>query len=274
FRIAQLTLARTLGLDFDPSRGDAAPLEAIGELRYEPRNVPLADAIQVAKERRPFLKAQKATVLSNRAQVSVARSGYFPQISATGGSEFISSPISEDIHDVRSGYVLGATGSWAIWDWGATYGLVKQARSVLEQSKITYDDAVRQVELEVQTAYSNLVQGRQLIQSQEKNVEQANEALRLASARLGAGAGTQLEVLDARVQLTTAQSTRLQALFTYSAALAEFDRATATEVTYANQLDEPRTRDKERTDAAPTPAPKPTPLPLNHAGIRPPLFGR
>ena len=271
YRISQLTLARTLGLDFDPRRGTDAPLEAIGELRYEPRQIPLTRAIEIAKERRPFLKAQKATVLSNRSQVSVARSGFFPQISATVAEEVRSSPVSENIHDVRNGYLFGATGSWAIWDWGQTYGRLKQAKAILEESKITLDDASRQVELEVQTAYSNLIQGAELIKSQEQNVGQAEEALRLASARLGAGAGTQLEVLDARVQVTTAQSTRLQALFTYNAAAAEFDRATATETTYSNQLDMPGTRDKVKTDAAPTPAPKPTPLPLNHAGNRQPV---
>ena len=271
YRIAQLQLARTIGLDFDPARGDSAPLEAIGQLRYVPRAIPLPRAIEVAKERRPFLKQQKANVLTSNAEVGVARSGYFPQISATGGSDFRSSPVSENIHNVRSGYVVGATGSWAIWDWGQTHGRVKQAKALLQQSKITLDDANRQVELEVQQAYSNIVQGRELIRSQEQTVGQAQEALRLASARLSAGAGTQLEVLNARVEVTRAQSISLQALFTYNAAVAEFDRVTASEITYANALDEPRTRDKAKTEAAPTPAPKPTPLPLNGAGNRQPV---
>ena len=263
YRIAQLQLAKTLGLDFDPNRGESAPLEVIGELTQIPRHMPLTEAIAVAKENRPFLKQQKATVLSNRAQIGVARSGFFPQINATAAEALQSSPFTDNIREARNGYIFGATGNWAIWDWGATYGQLKQARSILEQSKITLDDSVRQVELEVQQAYSNLQQGRELIQSQEKNVEQANEALRLASARLGAGAGTQLEVLDARVQLTTAQSTQLQALYTYNTAVAEFDRVTATEVQYSTRLDEPATRKKLKTDAAPTPAPKPTPLQLN-----------
>lgn len=271
YRISQLQLAKTLGLDFDPNRGDGAPLEAVGELRYEPRPMPLAMAIEVAKERRPFLKQQKANLLSNAEQVRVARSGYFPQINATGGSEVRSSAFSDSPRDVSSGYIFGATGNWAIWDWGETYGRVKQAKAILEQSKITYDDTGRQIELEVQQAYSNLVQGTQLIQSQEKNVEQAQEALRLASARLSAGAGTQLEVLNSRVEVTRAQSTSLQALYTYNAAVAEFDRVTATEVTYSNELDEPKTRGKLKTDAKPTPAPKPTPLPLNGAGNRTPV---
>lgn len=270
YRIAQLQLARTIGLDFDPARGVGAPLEVIGELRYEPRTLPLVKAIEIAKGRRPLLKGQKANVLASNAQVGVARSGFFPQISATGGTDFRSSPISEDLHDTRSGYVFGATGSWAIWDWGQTDGRVKQARAALEQAKISLDDISRQIELEVQQAYSNIVQGRELIRSQEETVGQAEEALRLASARLSAGAGTQLEVLNARVEVTRAQSVSLQALYTYNAAVAEFDRVTATEIRYSNALDDPGTRRKVKTDAARTPAPKPTPLPLNGAGNRQP----
>jgi outer membrane protein TolC len=274
YRISQLQLAKTLGLDFDPSRGDAAPLEAIGELQYHPRRMLLAQAIELAKERRPFLKQQKAIVLSNAEQVRIARSGYFPQINASGGTEVRSSSFSDNPRDVSSGYIFGATGSWAVWDWGATYGQVKEARAILEESKITLDDAGRQVELEVQQQDSSLKQSAELVKATEESVGQAEEALRLASARLSAGAGTQLEVLDSRVQVTQAQSNRLQALYNYSTALAEFDRVTATEVTFSNELDEPKTRQKLKTDARPTPAPKPGPLELNHAGIRTPVQAR
>jgi len=271
YRIAQLQLAKTLGLDFDPMRAGGPPLEAIGTLEYRPRHIPLPVAIELAKERRPFLKQQKAIVLSDAAQVSVARAGYFPQFSVSAGEDFRSSPISENINAVRSGYVISGTGTWAIWDWGATYGNVKQARAVLEQAKITLDDANRQVELEVQQQDSNLTQSAELVKATEESVGQAQEALRLASARLSAGAGTQLEVLDSRVQVTQAESNRVQALYNYNVALAEFDRVTATEVVYSNELDEPITRDKTRTDAKPTPAPKPPPLELNHAGNRQPV---
>lgn len=271
YRISQLQLAKTLGLDFDPNRPGAVPLEAVGELKYIPRELPLAQAITLAKERRPFLKQQKATVLSNAEQVKVARSGFFPQINATGGSEVRSSAFSDDPRDVSSGYIFGATGTWAIWDWGRTYGAMKQAEAILEESKITLDDDNRQVELEVQQQDSNLKQSREVIKATEQSVEQASEALRLASARLNAGAGTQLEVLDARTQLTLAGSNRLQALYAYNVAVAEFDRVTASEVFYANELDEPETRRKLKTHNTSTPPPKPGPLELNHAGVRPPI---
>ena len=271
YQISQLQLAKTIGLDFDPNRGDGAPLEAVGELRQEARPMALARAIEVAKERRPLLKREKANVLASNQQVNIARSNFLPQVNATASLDARSNAISENIGDARTGYVVGASGTWNIWDWGQNLGRLKQARAVLEQSKITLDDAGRQVELEVQQAYSNLQQGAELIRSQQQNVGQAQEALRLASARLGAGAGTQLEVLTSRVEVTRAQSTTLQALYSYNAALAEFDRVTATEVIYANALDDPKTRERVRTDAKPTPAPKPTPLPLNNAGNREPV---
>src|SRR6478672_11198156 len=262
YTISQLQLAKTLGLYFDPRRGDRPPLEAVGELLYVPREMPVTQAIALAKENLPFLKQQKAIVLSNNSQVGVARSGYYSKDTATAGTEFLSSPLTDNIRAARSGYIFGATGTWAIWDWGATFGQVKQAQAILEQSKITLDDDVRQVELEVQQAFANILQGRELVKATEKSVEQAAEALRLATARLDAGAGTQLEVLDARTQLTTAQSNRLQALYTYNAAVAEFDRATASEVKYSVCVAEPRTRARLHSPAQPTPAPKPTPLPL------------
>ena len=60
--------------------------------------------------------------------------------------------------------------------------------------------------------------------------------MRLAKARLDAGAGVQLDVLNAQVQLLTAQSTRLQALFGYNSSLAEFDRATGAQSTYTESF--------------------------------------
>jgi outer membrane protein TolC len=236
YRISQLTLAKTLGLDFDPRRGENPPLEVIGEMPYNPRNIALVNAIELGKERRPFLKQARANVLNQIEQVHVALGGFLPTINASGGYDWVSSPFSDNIHDINKGWVFGLVGNWAIWDSGETYGRVKQQRALLSESKITYDDDVRQVELEVQQAYSNLQQNRELIQSQEKNVEQADEALRLAKARLDAGAGTQLDVLNAQVQLLTAQSTRLQALFGYNSSLAEFDRVTGAQSVYTESF--------------------------------------
>src|SRR5207245_11796644 len=129
-------------------------------------------------------------------------------------------------HDISKGWLTTVQGSLPIWDSGEIAGQVIQQRALLSEAKITYDDDVRQVELEIQQAYSNLQQNRELIQSQEKNVGLAEEALSLAKARLDDGAGLQLDVLNAQAQLLTAQSTQLQAPFGYYSSIAELHRAT------------------------------------------------
>jgi len=231
-RISKIVLAKTLGLDFQPRRGESPPLEVVGEMPYIPRTIALANAIEMGKERRPFLKQARANVLNQKEQVRAAAGQWLPTITTTGGGEWVSSPTNSSFGDISKGWLATVQGSMPIWDSGAIAGQVLQQRALLFEAKNTYDDDVRQVELEIQQAYSNLQQNRELIQSQEKNVEQAEEALRLAKARLDAGAGTQLDVLNAQVQLLTAQSTRLQALFGYNSSLAEFDRATGAQSVY------------------------------------------
>ena len=237
YRISILQLAKTLGLDFNPARGLAAPLRVVGELAYIPRKVSLIEAIELGKQNRPFLKQARANVLNQIEQVHVALGGWFPTINANGGGEWLSSQFNSSWGDISKGWLTTVTGSWPIWDSGQVWGQVKQQRALLSESEITFDDDVRQVELEIQQAASNLSQNRELIQATEKNVQQAEEAVRLAKARLDAGAGTQLDVLNAQVQLTTAQSTRLQALFGYNSSLAEFDRVTGTQSSYTEQFD-------------------------------------
>src|SRR6266487_1579041 len=235
-RISKLQLAKTLGLYFQPRRGENPPLEVVGEMPYNPRSIALADAIEMGKERRPFLKQARANVLNQLQQVRAAAGQWLPNITTTGGGEWVSSPINSSWHDISKGWTALVQGSLPIWDSGAIAGQVIQQRALLSETKITYDDDVRQVELEIQQAYSNLQQNEELVTSQEKNVELADEALRLAKARLDAGAGVQLDVLNATVQLLTAQSTRLQALFGYNSSLAEFDRATGAQSTYTERF--------------------------------------
>jgi outer membrane protein len=232
YRISILQLAKTLGLEFNPARGVAAPLRVVGELVYTPRSLSLLRAIEEGKRNRPLLKEARANVLNQIEQVHVALGGFLPTINTTGGGEWVSSPFKSSFGDVSKGWLAEVMGSWPIWDSGEVYGRYKQQRALLSEAKITYEDDVRQVELEIQQAASNVLQNRELIKATEKTVEQADEALRLAKARLDAGAGTQLDVLNAQVQLTTAQSTRLQALFGYDSSLAEFDRVTGAQSSY------------------------------------------
>ena len=56
YRISILQLAKTLGLDYNPARGVAAPLRVVGDLVYVPRSIDLVQDIEHGKQSRPFLK--------------------------------------------------------------------------------------------------------------------------------------------------------------------------------------------------------------------------
>ncbi|MCF7669888.1 MAG: TolC family protein, partial [Verrucomicrobia bacterium] len=92
-------------------------------------------------------------------------------------------------------------------------------------AKVSLDDIMRKIELEVRTAYSNFREAQEVLESQKKVQEQAEEALRLAKVRNEAGTGTQLDVLDAQTSLTQARTTQIQALRDYTVARAKLERA-------------------------------------------------
>src|SRR5207302_10232777 len=89
YRISILTLAKTLGLDYDPRRGVGAPIRVVGELTYVPRYVSLLQAIELGKQNRPFLKQARANVLNQVEQVHVALGGFLPTFTTTGGGEWV-----------------------------------------------------------------------------------------------------------------------------------------------------------------------------------------
>jgi outer membrane protein TolC len=237
YTISVITLSRTLGLD--PGPQGHPTFNAVGELAVHERPLGLRNAIELGIERRPFLKVQRLAILIQKEQIKVALAGYKPQLNANVGYEVRNSILTSKLDDTVNGWFFGVTGQWNIFDGFETFGKVKMARANLETARITYEDSVHQVELEVQQAYANLQTARETIRSGQKTVEQALEALRLAKERLAAGAGVQLDVLNAQVQLTTAESTELQARANYNTALAEFDRVTATDTVYSETFDDP-----------------------------------
>lgn len=244
YLISQLALAKTLGLPYDTWHPGKNGMTIVGELTFRDRAINKDEAIRTAKERRSFLKVQRQNILIQVQSVKVALAGYQPQISANAGWQLHNSSVNNSLDATVNGWFFGATGTWAIFDGLATYGNVKQARAQLESAKVNYDDSVLQVELEVQQVLANLQQARETIQSQSKNVEQALEALRLSQERLSAGAGTQLDVLNAQVSLAQARTNKLQALHDYDVAEAEFDRVTGVDTEYTDTFADPLAKSK------------------------------
>lgn len=242
YRISLYSLVQLLGMDYPQGRPSEVPFNVVGTLGYNPRTINTDESIRVAVARNPALKAQRYSILSNASNVTAQLAGYLPTVRANAGYQYVNDAGSSNLAQTVEGWFFGATGNWNVWDGGATYGLVAQAKAQLMQSKNSYDNGVREVVLSVQQSISNLLQARETIDSQTASVVQATEALRLSRERLDAGAGTQLDVLNAQVQLLQSQTNVLQARYDYIAAMASYDLALSLDTQYVEAFDDPLTR--------------------------------
>jgi len=225
FRIGKHNLANLLGLHVPKESPEDIPLTLSGKLEAEPYRLDLPRALALALEQRTELGAlRKAEALRKEGIVS-AKAGYKPSVQAFGGYDGHNSTLSQDLTHDDYGWIAGVQLNWSIFDGFMTRGKVKQASALYERAAVDLDDTSRRIELEVRTAYSNLMEADEVLKSQEKVVEEAEEALRLASARSDAGTGTQLDVLSAQTALTEARTTQVQALHDYAAARARLERA-------------------------------------------------
>ena len=127
--------------------------------------------------------------------------------------------------DSRQGLFVGLQSQWAIFDGRATSGRVAQARSIVEQTRLTLVESELAAEVQVRRAFSSWQEATELVEASGRVVEQAEEAVRLANARYSAGTGTQLDVLQAQVELTTARSNQVQAYYNYNVAVASMRQA-------------------------------------------------
>jgi len=239
YQVAQLNLARTLGINTPELSNPAPPVNAVGELDTNEKPGPLAQAVQLARERRPFLKEQREQILIQVENIKVALAGYQPRLTADAGYEVRNSEYSKSLDRTVTGWFYGITGSWNIFDGGATYGQTKQAKAQLEEAKVNYDDAARQVDVEVQQAWDQVRESEDTIVSQQKTIEEAQEALRLSQEELSAGTGTQLDLLSAQVALLQSQTTLVQAQYNYEIAMAQFDRVTAANTRWQDLFHDP-----------------------------------
>ncbi len=225
FRIGKHNLGNLLGLREPKEATEDVALTLSGKLEAEPFQLNLPQALATALERRSELGALRKAEALRREDLVSAKAGYKPSLEAFGGYDGHNTALSQDLGHVDNGWIAGVQVKWNLFDGFATRGKVIEATAQHERSLVDLDDTSRRIELEVRTAYSNFIEADEVLKSQEKVVEEAEEALRLASARSDAGTGTQLDVLSAQTALTQARTTQIQALHDYATARARLERA-------------------------------------------------
>ncbi len=225
FRVGKDNLLNLLAVHLPKTIWEEVPLRLSDTLEARPYVIDLPVALARALEKRPELAALRKAEALRREDLVSAKSGYKPNAQVFGGYQWQSLPYENDLSADLSGWTAGAQLNWSIFDGRLTHGKIMEAKARYEQAQLDVDESGRQIELEVRTDYSNFIEAREVLDSQKMVQEQAQEALRLAEARLQAGTSTQLDVLNAQTALTQARTTQVQALHDYAAARARLQRA-------------------------------------------------
>ena len=102
-------------------------------------------------------------------------------------------------------WTVGVMVDFNVWEWGASYYALEQARVRLQQARTALGQLRRGIELEVRAAWLKLRQTREQIAVARTALEAAAEQLRLERQRYEVQQSTSTDVLDAQSRLTQAK---------------------------------------------------------------------
>lgn len=182
----------------------------------------LEQAIAMAQKYRWELIEADYNVRIANESLRVARAGYMPTLAVNGGYSWDKAGIGEVQEDDWS---VTGTVSWNLWDGGATDAAIKTARANIRIAEEQLLQSREMVELEVRQDYLDVLAAKEQIRATEASVAQAEEAYKIATVRYSSGVGINLDVLDAELQLNTARTNYITALYNYNIGLATLEHA-------------------------------------------------
>ena len=209
----------------DPRREDAQELTVVlmqlaGEPAVAEAPGTIEDWQREADEKHPDLLSLRLQVAAARSALLAAERGSNPSITASGRLGFS----GEDVPTDR-GWSVGAQLSVPVFNGHLTRRQADEAGAGLVAAEFALEDRRRQIRLLVEQADQSLKDAAERLAAREKEREAFAENLRLATGRYEAGAGDIIEMIDAQVQMTTAETNVVQAKFDGATALAALYRA-------------------------------------------------
>ena len=185
----------------------------------------LADLRQAALDNRPEIAQLDHVARASQAQARLARADRWPTLSlgADGGIQ------GEDYQFGRGSNfaTISLLLNWTFFDGGARNAAVRQANAAARRAATQREELAQQVQLEVQQSLDRLATSADSLTTAEARAEAARAAFRIASRKRDEGVISQVEFIDARSSLTSAELNLNVTRFDVLARQAELDYATA-----------------------------------------------
>lgn len=216
YEVAVSSLNNVIGLP------TATRLNLSQGLEYKPNDYTLDNCVTYAMANRPEIHQAEASVGMAKAAQKIANAGSLPQLSLGASNEWSNDTFpGQD----RDNWALGVTLTQNIWDYGVNAAKVREAKANVVKAQESYRQISDQVRLAVRTSYLSMREAEKRIKTTEVAVAQAEEDYRIAQLRYRAGVGTNTDVMDASVALTTAKNNYIQALYDYNTSTALLEQS-------------------------------------------------
>jgi len=192
------------------------------ELKTGTYALSLDDSIKYAMVHRPDVAQADYNIDIAKQGVKVAESGKLPSVSFSANQGWADStfPGTKD-----TGWSIGLMSTWTPFDSGVTNAKIKQSDSNLTKAKLQAQQAKDGYQLEVRQYYLSMNEANKRIGATQVAVEKAQEDYKIAGVRYSAGVGTNSDVIDAQVAMTTAKNNYIQAMYDYNTSKANLDKA-------------------------------------------------
>jgi outer membrane protein TolC len=207
-------LKRILGIDVDE------PFAIEGELVFREVSADLDAFLDRADKESPELLISRKLERIADKSVTMAAGEFLPTVTAFARYEWTSDELHVEFNEDVWEYTVGAIVTVPVFDLMISAAKLKQAKAEYEQARVGLLDTTNKVKLDVKEAYYDLVEAAEIVQSQRKNIEAAEESLRIAEVRYEHGISTLLELMDTQLAVTQAKLNYLNALFNYEEAYA------------------------------------------------------
>lgn len=192
------------------------------ELKYAQYELSLTDSIAYALSHRPDGIAAQKQIDAAKESVDMAKAGQRPTVALGVANEWYEDKFPGNDN---SNWQVGITTEWNVFDGNVTRAQIKQAEAAMLKSTETAKQKQDGIQLEVRQAYLNMNEAEKRIQTSQVAVDKAQEDFKIAQVRYSAGVGTNLDVIDAQVALTKAQTNYIQSLYDYNTSKASLDKA-------------------------------------------------
>jgi outer membrane protein, multidrug efflux system len=162
-------------------------------------------------ERRPDIQAAEAELIAANAQIGVARAAYFPQISLTATSGFLSSALTSLFTGPAGFWNFGGAITQPIFAGGRIKSGVKLTEARKQEMVLNYQRTIQQAFRGVSDSLVEYQKDREFRIHQEELLSAAQGAAQLSELRYRGGATSYLEVLTNETNAFNAELNLAQA---------------------------------------------------------------